>query len=327
MSRAVLLAKRPHGQVTPSDFTVEEIDLPAVGAGQVLVETVHVSIDPAIRGWLDDRPSYLPPVQLGAPVRAFGLGRVLESRYDGLAPGDVVRGFTGWQERSVTDGAGWARVPDLETARLGVLGMTGLTAWAGMSLIGRPQPGDTVVVSAAAGAVGSVAVQLARIAGARTVGIAGGPEKGAVLTDELGCDAAVDYRRDDWHDQLAAATPDGIDVNFENVGGPVMEAVIDRLNNHARMPLCGLIAGYNDVVRPAGPSNFGLLLSKRILLQGFIALDFDDQADTAEKELSEHLRAGRMNVLETVRTGFDELVPAFVESFGGKHTGKLVVTL
>lgn len=327
MSRAVVLAKRPHGQVVPSDFTTAEIDLPATGDGQVVVETLHVSIDPAIRGWLDDRPSYLPPVQLGEPVRAIGLGRVLESRYDGLRPGDVVRGFVGWREHSVSDGAGWVRVPDSDTARLGVLGMTGLTAWVGMSLIGRPQPGDTVVVSAAAGAVGSIAVQLAKIAGARTVGIAGGPEKCALLTDKLGCDAAVDHRREDWSDRLTEATPDGIDVNFENVGGPVMEAVVDRLNNHARMPLCGLIAGYNDVVRPAGPRNFGLLLTKRILLQGFIALDHADRAATAEDELSEHLRAGRLQALETVRTGLEELVPTFVGSFGGKHIGKLVVTL
>lgn len=327
MSRAYVLARRPVGRVEVDDFELVDTELPALPAAGLMLETLHISIDPAIRGWLDDRPSYLPPVGVGEPVRALGLARVVRSGNPAFPEGTVVRGFVGWQEHVVvTDTAGWQVVADASTSRLGVLGMTGLTAWVGMTDIGRPQRGDTVVVSGAAGAVGSVAAQLALIAGARVVGIAGGSAKGDLLRS-LGVDEVVDYRSVDWRERLKAATPDGVDVNFENVGGDIMEAVIDRMNNRARMPLCGLTSGYNEVTRPGGPSNFGSLLTKRVRLEGLIVVDHFARAAECEAELSELVSAGRLRPLETVMHGFDAVAQAFVESFDGGHVGKLVVSL
>lgn len=206
--------------------------------------------------------------------------------------------------------------------------MTGLTAWVGMGDICSPRAGETVFVSAAAGAVGSAAVQLARLAGARVVASAGGPRKCALLTDELGVDAVVDHWADDWTDQLRDATPDGVDAVFENVGGPMMEAVLDRMNNRGRIALCGLIAGYDDVVRPPGPRNFGLLVTKRIRAEGFIVVDHADRAARCEAELGAQVETGRLRAFETVVEGFDSVVvPTFVGSFDGGHVGKLVVSL
>ena len=328
--RRFVLASRPHGQVRESDFSLEVVPLPGVGDGEILVETLWISLDPAIRGWLDDRPSYLPPVAIGEAIRAIGIGRVVESRADGVRPGQLVRGFVNWSSRSVArfddswqtveEGGG---VPPL--AHLGVLGVPGLTAWVGMKHIAVPRPGETVLVSGASGAVGSVAVQLAKAAGSRVLAVAGGPAKCALLRDRLGVDAAIDYRADDWLEQLDAATPDGIDVNFENVGGPVMEAVIDRLNNHARMVLCGLIDGYNMEQRPAGPRNFGLLLTKRIAMEGLIVFDHLHRMDEFRHDIGRMLESGRLQVLETVKEGFDDLPAIFSSSFGGDHIGKLVV--
>jgi NADPH-dependent curcumin reductase CurA len=207
---------------------------------------------------------------------------------------------------------------------LGVLGMTGLTAYIGMLDIGKPQPGETVVVSAAAGAVGSIAGQLAKIQGARVVGIAGGPEKCALLTDELGFDASVDYKAPDWRDQLKAATPDGIDVDFENVGGEIMEAVFGRLNIRARVALCGLISGYNDDA-PAGPRNFGNLLIQRVHLEGFIVLDHFGRASEVAPKLAGWMGEGKLKAQETVVEGFEQLPSAINMLFDGKNTGKLVV--
>ncbi len=325
---SVVLAHRPHGRIRSSDFAQVDVDRRPCPEGGVRARTRHLSIDPAIRGWLDDRPSYLPPVGVGEVVRSLGIAVVEESRHPGLAPGDVLRGFTGWQEEVlIEDPQRWDRLPDASTARLGVLGTTGLTAWVGMGDICAPRAGETVFVSAAAGAVGSTAVQLARLAGARVVASAGGPRKCALLTDTLGVDAVVDHRADDWADQLRDATPDGVDAVFENVGGPLMEAVLDRMNNGGRMALCGLIAGYNDVVRPPGPRNFGLLVTKRIRAEGFIVVDHADRAAQCEAELGAQVEAGRLRAFETVVEGFDNVVGTFVDSFGGDHVGKLVVSL
>ena len=213
------------------------------------------------------------------------------------------------------------------SAFLGVLGMTGLTAYVGVHDIGRPQPGETVVVSAAAGAVGSVAAQIAKIEGARVVGIAGGPEKCAMLTDELGLDAAVDYKAPDWREQLKAATPDGIDVDFENVGGEIMDAVFARLNIRARVALCGLISGYNDAEPPPGPRAFGRLLTNRVLVKGFIVLDHFDQAQEVAQILGGWMGEGRLKAQETVVDGFEQLPHALNMLFDGENVGKLVVKL
>jgi NADPH-dependent curcumin reductase CurA len=222
-------------------------------------------------------------------------------------------------------------VPDLgdtsPSFALGALGMTGLTAWVGLTDIGKPQPGETVVVSAAAGAVGSVAAQIAKIKGARVVGIAGGPEKCALLTDQLGLDAAVDHRADDWHDQLVEATPDGIDVDFENVGGPTMDAIFTRLNLRARVALCGFIADYNSNEPPTPPRSFGNLLRQRALCQGFIVLDHFDRVPEAVKDIATWISEGRLMPLETVVEGFDQLPTAINMLFDGANVGKLVVKI
>ena len=265
-------------------------------------------------------------------MRALGLGRVVESKHPDYEEGQLVQGLTGWTENLVaSDAAPLQRVPEIDgvspSLYLGALGMTGLTAWVGMKEIGKPQEGETVVISAAAGAVGSVAGQLAKRDGARVVGIAGGPEKGSILTGKLGFDAAVDHRAEDWREQLKAATPDGIDVDFENVGGELMDAIFARLNLHARVALCGLISGYNEGAAPAPGSRdaFGSLLIKRATLQGFIILDHYDKLARVSAQLAEWIADGSLEPLETVVGGFEQLPSAINMLFDGANTGKLVV--
>ena len=329
-NRRFLLRERPAERIVPETFELVEEEVPEIGEGEALVKTEWISLDPTNRGWIREEPTYLPPVGIGEVMRAIGLGRVIESKHPGYPEGRLVRGLTGWQEFAVaSDAAPLLAVEEVDGAStswyLGVLGMTGLTAWFGITEIANPQEGETVVVSAAAGAVGSVAGQLAKARGARVVGIAGGPEKTALVTERLGFDAAVDYKAPDWRDQLAEATPDGIDVDFENVGGPIMEAVFARLNLRARVALCGLISGYNDADPPPGPRSFGNLLRNRVLLRGFIVLDHLDRGPEAMSEIGGLLAEGRLQPLETVVEGFDRLPTAINMLFDGQNTGKLVV--
>jgi NADPH-dependent curcumin reductase CurA len=330
-NRRFLLRERPKERVDADTFELVTEPVPEIGDGEALIRTEYVSIDPTNRTWLNDTPTYLPPVGIGEVVRAGGIGRVVASKHAAYEEGKLFQGFTGWQEWLVaSDEAPLLpvnEVPGVESpsAYLGVLGMTGLTAWVGIREIAKPQEGETVVVSAAAGAVGSDAGQLAKADGARVVGIAGGPDKCALLTERLGFDAAVDYKAGDWRDQLAAATPDGIDVDFENVGGEIMEAVFARINLRARIALCGLISGYNEDDPPPGPRSFGNLLIKRVRLQGFIVLDHFGQAQQAGSEIGELLTSGRLEALETVVDGFEKLPDALNMLFDGANTGKLSV--
>lgn len=331
-SQQIVLAARPHGLVTSADFRREEAPVPPVEEGGIEIESLLISIDPAIRGWLDDRPSYLPPVAIGAPVRALGIARVTTSRNNDFLAGSIVRGFVGWQVRQViaTPDGTWQKLEPTQGVplehHLGILGMTGLTAWAGVNDILQPQPGHTVLVSGASGAVGTVAVQLAKLAGAHVIGIAGGAEKCAVVTS-LGADAVIDRKDSDWHTQLKRAAPNGIDRLFENSGGPMFESAITLLNDHARIALCGLIDGYNLEQRPAGPSNFGMLLTKRILTQGFIVLDYMGRAKEVETYLANLIASGQLRSVHTVLPGLDQLPDAFIESFINGHPGKLIVDL
>ncbi|KLO30860.1 NADP-dependent oxidoreductase [Mycolicibacter heraklionensis] len=331
-NRRFLLRERPAGRIGPDTFELSEQAVPEVGDGEALVRVDWISLDPTNRMWINETPSYLPPVGIGEVMRAAGLGVVVASNNPNYSVGQTVQGLTGWQEYvvvsdtmplfpvEVADGVS-------PSAYLGALGMTGLTAWIGIRDIGKPQPGETVVVSAAAGAVGSVAGQLAKASGARVVGIAGGPEKCALLTDQLGFDAAVDYRADDWARQLAAATPNGIDVDFENVGGDIMDAIFARVNVGARIALCGLISGYNETDPPPGPRAFGNLLIQRATLKGFIVLDHFLRAPEANSEISELIAAGKLTPLETVVEGFEQLPTAINMLFDGKNVGKLVVKI
>jgi NADPH-dependent curcumin reductase CurA len=330
-NRCFRLRSRPDGLITPDTFELVEEAVPEIGDGEALVRTQWISLDPTNRAWIGETPTYLPPVGIGEVMRGVGLGQVVSSNHDAYKEGQLVQGLIGWQEWAVaSDAAPLLPVPEVPgvastSAYLGMLGVTGLTAWVGLTDIGRPQPGETVVVSAAAGAVGSAAAQIAKIKGARVVGIAGGSEKCAMLTDQLGLDAAVDYKAPDWHAQLVAATPDGIDVDFENVGGQVMEAVFARLNFRARVALCGLISGYNDAEPPPGPRSFGNLLVQRVLLQGFIVLDHFDQIGEAVGELATWISEGKLIPLETVVEGFEQLPDAVNMLFDGGNTGKLVL--
>ncbi|HEU0025101.1 MAG TPA: NADP-dependent oxidoreductase [Thermoleophilaceae bacterium] len=329
-NRRYLLRERPSDRIVPETFDLVEGDVPEIGEGEALVRTEWISLDPTNRAWIGETPTYLPPVGIGEVMRALGLGRVVASKHPAYEEGKLVQGLIGWQEYAVaSDSAPLLPVTEVEgvspSSYLGVLGMTGLTAWIGMKEIGEPKSGETVVVSAACGAVGSVAGQLAKAEGARVVGIAGGPDKGAILTERLGFDAAVDHRAPDWRDQLIAATPDGIDVDFENVGGEIMEAIFARLNLRSRVALCGLISGYNDTEPPPGPRSFGNLLVQRTKLQGFIILDHFDRAPEAAAELSGLIADGKLEPLETVVEGFDQLPTAINMLFDGANLGKLVV--
>lgn len=304
--------------------------IPDLGDGEALVRVDWISLDPTNRMWINDTPTYLPPVGIGEVMRAAALGEVVASNSSTHTVGQKVQGLLGWQEYAVVSDTSLVNPVDVAqgispSAYLGALGMTGLTAWIGIRDIGKPQPGETVVVSAAAGAVGSVAGQLAKAAGARVVGIAGGPEKCSLLTDRLGFDAVVDHRADDWPAQLAAATPDGIDVDFENVGGEIMDAIFARLNIGARVALCGLISGYNAEDPPPGPRAFGNLLIQRATVQGFIVLDHFGRAPEALSEIAGLIEAGKLTPLETVVEGFEQLPTAINMLFDGKNVGKLVV--
>ena len=331
-NRRFVLRERPAGRIGPETFELEEQELPEIGEGEALVRTEWISLDPTNRAWINDMPGYLPPVAIGETMRGLGLGRVVESKHPGYEEGQLVQGLIGWTESFVaSDAAPLQQVPEIEGVSpsfyMGVLGMTGLTAWIGIRDIGKPREGETVVVSAAAGAVGSVAGQLAKLDGARVVGIAGGPEKCALLTDRLGFDAAVDHRADDWREQLVAATPEGIDVDFENVGGEIMDAVFTRINLRARIALCGLISGYNDSEPPPGPRAFGNLLVQRATLQGFIVLDHFGRLQEVSTELGGLVARGELEPLETVVEGFDELPTAINMLFDGANVGKLVVRI
>jgi NADPH-dependent curcumin reductase CurA len=329
-NRRFVLRSRPEGRISDDTFELVQEPIPEIQDGEALLQTQWISVDPTNRAWIGERPTYLPPVAIGEVMRGVGLGRVVASRHDAYQEGQLVQGLVGWQEWAVaSDSSPLLSVPEIPgvspSSYLGVLGMTGLTAWVGLNDIGRPQSGETVVVSAAGGAVGSVAGQIAKIKGARVVGVAGGGEKCALLKERLALDATVDHRAPDWHAQLVGATPEGIDVDFENVGGEVMDAVFSRLNLRSRVVLCGLISGYNDPEPPPGPRSFANLLVQRALVQGFIVLDHLDRMGEAASELSAWMRDGKLKPLETVVEGFDQLPTAINMLFDGANIGKLVV--
>jgi NADPH-dependent curcumin reductase CurA len=308
---------------------VEE-PIPPLPDDHVLVRIVYLSLDPTNRIWMSDQDQYLPPVEIGQTMRGGALGVVDRSNSDRLAPGDVVNvGLAGWATHVVADARTLAKVPAIPgvplTAYMSVLGATGLTAWFGMIDIGQPKAGETVVVSAAAGAVGSIAGQLAKRRGARVVGIAGGPKKGRWLTEDLGFDAAIDYRREPVGERLDALCPDGIDVDFENVGGKIMDAVISRMNNFGRVALCGMISTYNQDGPPSGPTDFGRVLMRRLLIKGFIVIDYLPRAAEAFAQLAPWVASGQIKWKTHVVDGLENAVDAVQRLFTGDHDGKLVV--
>jgi NADPH-dependent curcumin reductase len=333
-NRRIVLAERPKGEPKDTDFRMEETEVPAPGEGQVLLRNLYLSLDPYMRGRMNEGPSYAAPVEVGQVMEGGTVSEVVESRSADWKPGDVVLSYTGWQEYAVADAKGLERidpsVAPVSTA-LGVLGMPGFTAYAGLLNIGQPKPGETVVVSAAAGAVGSVVGQIAKIKGCRAVGIAGGTEKCDFVRGELGFDACVDRRSETFAADLKAACPDGIDVYFENAGGAVFEGVLPLLNNFARVPVCGLIAHYNAVTLPRGPNRVPLVMSamliRRLTFRGFIVWDFKDQRPDFLRDMAAWVREGKVKYREDVVEGLENAVSAFQGLFAGRNSGKLVVRL
>ena len=329
-NRQWLLASRPEGMVTPSDFELRESAVPEVGDGEFLVRNLYLSLDPAMRTWMTDRPSYVPPVALGEVMRGMCTAEVVESRNPGFEQGDTLVGLFGWQDYAVAKGD-WSisKVPadTPPTWPLSVLGITTLTAYFGLKEIAKPVEGETVAVSGAAGATGSVAAQLARAWGCRTIGIAGGPEKCDWLTGELGLDGAIDYKSEDVRARLRELCPEGIDVFWDNVGGTTLEAGLSNLAMHARVVLCGAIANYNSDRIPPGPRNYMNLLVKRARMEGFVVFDYMDRAHEAFAELTPMIRDGRLRHREDVRDGLERAPEALVDLYTGDNTGKLLVRI
>ena len=330
VNQQVRLAARPSGLPRASDweFTSEEVPVP--GPGQFTVAVSHVSIDPAMRGWMNAERSYAPPVEIGAVMRAGGAGRVTASEHAGFAVGDYVSGAFGVQEYAISDGRGVAKL-DLSVAEvpvwLGALGMPGQTAYFALLDTGRAQEGDTVVVSGAAGAVGSVAGQIAKIKGCRVIGIAGGPDKCRAVTEEFGFDAAIDYREPHLRRKLRELAPGGVDVYFDNVGGEILDHVLTCIARGARIVICGAISQYNeDQVR--GPANYMMLLVARASMAGMLVFDYADRYPEATAELAGWYRDGRLVSHETVvRGGVRDFPRTLLMLFEGANTGKLVLAL
>ena len=330
-ARCVHLAHRPFGLPDASTWSIREGRLDDPTEGEVLVKVSHLSLDPAMRGWLNDVRSYVPPVGIDEVMRAFGIGTVLESRHPDFAVGDAVSGLLGAADHSVTAGSELTKV-DLSAAPattwLGALGMPGMTAWFGLFDVAKAEPGDTVVVSGAAGAVGSVVGQLAKAHGCHVIGIAGGPEKCAWLTDELGFDAAVDYKDGPVHRQLRALAPDGIDVYFDNVGGEMLDSALRTLRLGARIAICGAISTYNATEPPPGPAHYMSLLVNRASMAGFLVFDYEDRYPEAVTGIQRMIAGGELIAREhEVLGGIDAFPEALLMLFSGGNTGKLVLTL
>ena len=327
----VRLAARPTGLPKPSDWQLTEEAVPEPRDGEFVVQVQYISLDPAMRGWMNEGKSYIRPVAIGEVMRAGAGGKVVRSRHPKFQEGDLVTGGFGVQEYAVSDGKGVNKVDTRfvpMTTYLGTLGMPGMTAYFGLLDVGKPQPGNTVVVSGAAGAVGSVVGQIARIKGCRAVGIAGGPDKCRLLVEEFGFDAAIDYKHEDVKAALKRHCPDGIDVYFDNVGGEILDAALARLARGARIVICGAISQYNATQGMKGPSNYMSLLVNRASMTGMVVFDYADRYGEAAREMAGWIAAGKLKAKEDVVPGG---IAAFHETllklFKGENTGKLVLAI
>jgi NADPH-dependent curcumin reductase CurA len=332
MKTSIVMAARPKGKPKAEDFRIETGAVPEPDEGQVLLEVQYLSLDPYMRGRMSDAKSYAKPLEVGAVMEGGTVARVAKSRNPQFSEGDFVLSHSGWQSHALSDGTGLRKLDPnaapLSTA-LGVLGMPGFTAYSGLLTIGQPKPGETVVVAAASGAVGSAVGQIAKIKGARAVGIAGGAEKCAFVRNELGFDAVVDHRAPDFADQLAKACPDGVDIYFENVGGAVWDAVFPLFNTYARVPVCGLIAQYNATCDAEGPDRMPAtmrqILTKSLLIRGFIQTEFVGQRESFLKDASAWIKSGQLKYKEDIVSGLENAPEAFIGLLDGKNFGKLVV--
>ena len=327
MNHQWVLVSRPEGLPKASDFAWREEPVPVPGEGEVLVRAIYLSLDPAMRGWMA-KDSYVPAVPLGTVMRGGAVGVVEASNHAGFALGDQVQGILGWQEYAVVPGTALLKLPPLPVplgARLGLLGHIGFTAYFGLLDIGAPKEGETLVVSAAAGAVGSLVGQIGKIKGCRVVGIAGSDEKCEWITKTLGFDAAINYKTENLHKALKQHCPNGIDIYFENVGGKTLETVLNQMNNFGRIPTCGMISGYNQTEPEPGPNNLFQVIVKRLKMQGFIVMDYMPRAGEAVKDLVEWYAAGRIQYRLDVTKGLEQAPAALLKLFDGSNQGKVVV--
>jgi NADPH-dependent curcumin reductase CurA len=331
-NRRIVLASRPAGAPQADNFRLIEADVAEPADGQVLLKTLWLSLDPYMRGRMRDAESYADPAAIGDVMPGGTVSKVIASRNKTLAVGDIVLGHAGWQEYALSDGSGLRKIdPALApvSTALGVLGMPGMTAYTGLLNIGKPRPGETLVVAAASGAVGAIVGQIAKLKGCRVIGIAGGADKVRYITEELGFDAGLDHRAPDFAEQLRKAAPDGIDIYFENVGGHVWDAVFPLLNRFARVPVCGLIAHYNDAGPRPGPDRvpglMNTILYKRLTVQGFIVFDFDAQRDDFLRDVGRWVREGKIKYREDIVTGLERAPDAFIGLLQGRNFGKLLV--
>ncbi len=328
----IVLASRPEGAPVPENFRIERTTVPTPGDGEALLKIRYLSLDPYMRGRMSAAKSYAAPVEIGAVMEGGTVAEVIDSRHPDFVAGDIVLSHSGWQTHALSKGKDLRKLDTAAatiTTALGVLGMPGFTAWAGLLIIGKPQPGETVVVAAASGPVGSAVGQIARIKGALAVGIAGGASKCAFVRDELGFDAVVDHRAPDFAEQLAAVCPKGVDVYFENVGGAVWDAVFPLLNPFARIPVCGLIAQYNSTGAFDGPDRLPIVmrqvLSKSLMIRGFIQREFADQRLEFYREMAGWIESGQVKYREDVVEGLDNAPEALIGLLEGRNFGKLLI--
>ncbi len=335
VNRFYTLERRPEGELKDDDLARHEQPIAAPADGQIQVRTTYLSIDPTIRVWMSAVPQYMPPIELGAVVRGLGIGVVEQSANPGFAAGDRVAGLLGWATHPTLDPAmtGLQKLPAAlplpDPKVMSLLSLTtGMTAYIGLIDFGEPKQGETMVVDAAAGAVGSLAGQIGKIKGLRVVGIAGGPDKCRYVTEELGLDACIDYKAGPVGPGLDEHCPDGIDVCFENVGGPIFDEILMRMNNQGRVSVCGLVAGYNRIEsKPTGPAAFGMVLMRRLKIQGFIVSDHIPRFEAATRDLLTWAQAGRLKTTEDIREGFEGIPEALRQLLKGNKHGKMLVSL
>lgn len=332
-NRQLILAERPKGEPDANTLRLVESPIPVPSAGQMLLRTEYLSLDPYMRGRMSDAPSYAAPVEIGGVMVGGTVARVDTSNVERFAQGDWVLSFNGWQDYALSDGKGVTNLgqsPAHPSWALGVLGMPGFTAWAGLKQIGAPKPGETIAVAAATGPVGATVGQIGKLLGCRVVGIAGGPDKCAYAVNELGFDACIDHKASNFAEQLAKASPDGIDIYFENVGGKVLDAVIPLLNPNARVPVCGLVSQYNATELPAGPDRMnwlmGQILRKKIRMQGFIIFDtFGHLYPEFAEEMGDWVASGKIKYREEIIDGLENAPEAFIGLLKGENFGKRVI--
>lgn len=329
MNRMIKLARRPVGMVQTEDFRLEEGPIPVPGEGEIRVKIAYVSLDPAMRGWITEAKSYVPPVAIGETMRSYSVGVVDASNNPAFKVGDAVQGLLGVQDYAISRGKGLVRVDPGQAPLerwVGGLGMPGWTAFFGLLEVGQPKAGETVLVSAASGAVGSIVGQIAKIKGCRAVGIAGGPDKCRYVVEDLGFDACVDYKAGNLAADLKAACPSGVDVYFENVGGEILDTVLPLMNLRGRIPVCGLISAYNATKAPEGPKNLRCVLTQRLRMQGLIVFDWADRIPEAISQLGAWHKEGKLKIREDVRTSGLATFPAVLnELYTGGNFGKLVL--